>query len=856
MENKSKKSKAIIITIIAIIILLIIGYFLFKNKENIFGLETSGNLSKIFSPLDSSSNSKKVIAQAGEDIKKGDSLSASGTNVNNNPIVIKAGNNSDIFGFANEDILNGEMGEIIINTPGINNFWESISGFLENIFTPPDVSIPSPEIPVITPPEITFGYTPTCSDEKDNDGDNLIDIEDPNCHDANGNYLPLHYSEAISPIIIPIGEGYTPQCSDTIDNDTDTTIDEADTNCHNTAGTYLPRHYSEAISPIILPDGGYTPACSDEKDNDGDNLIDIEDPNCLNANGEYLPLHYSEAEMIIIIPPDGTYYPQCSDTKDNDTDTFIDEADPNCHVGGDLENGAYVPRHWSESNSPFSIPDGEEGAPDLIAGGINPMSAIVNTPTRLSSIITNIGDGKTGSNFPAYFAITKTSDSGDTTGTGGGDSVSKSGFKNIIAKIFNKIIPTEKVNAAVTTTSDTNTPGSNTSIELNVTVGSLPAGISSVVYVIHSFDGVGTYSIRACADKSSSTDSGTIIELNEENNCGPWTTFTVTKSLPTGGDSPECSDTIDNDGDSRIDFVDPNCHISGDISGEYVSSHDDEASSPTGGKSSGYQCSDGTDNDKDTKIDEADPNCHLDGDLAKEYIKTHDDERNSPITPVVNECLLIQNNPLTFTDAEKAELAQLLRKFYLIAPTLKTDEDISLVYSEITQYENFTEQLEGLTDECYAQQGLDENCTVYGNCPVFTLSPAKRYGNPWFKPELRGPDPITGMDRIYTDYNQFLETKEAVIDCKLVSGYYTGTTSKYESEGFPIPSVAGGQDCSKWNPVPSCSNQSDVRKDFIDPTFDAPTDLNDPLNIALLKAGCKWNPGTNFDKVEYLLNIW
>jgi hypothetical protein len=60
MESNPKKSKAFIITFIAVLLLLIMGYFLFKNSEQIFGTKNSANINKIFAPLLGSSKSKDV----------------------------------------------------------------------------------------------------------------------------------------------------------------------------------------------------------------------------------------------------------------------------------------------------------------------------------------------------------------------------------------------------------------------------------------------------------------------------------------------------------------------------------------------------------------------------------------------------------------------------------------------------------------------------------------------------------------------------------------------------------------------------------------------------------------------------
>jgi hypothetical protein len=154
MENNNpKKSKAFIITFIIILILLILGYYLFSNKDKIFGTGGSLSASKVFSPLLGSSkntdvkvvddktdsvnvtptvvpkltgviitdeNGNKIIqSEAGEILKKGDVLYISGFNANKNPIVMKAiakdKKKSLVFGVAGEDMLRGVLGNVIIS---------------------------------------------------------------------------------------------------------------------------------------------------------------------------------------------------------------------------------------------------------------------------------------------------------------------------------------------------------------------------------------------------------------------------------------------------------------------------------------------------------------------------------------------------------------------------------------------------------------------------------------------------------------------------------------------------------------------------------------------------------------------
>lgn len=84
---------------------------------------------------------------------------------------------------------------------------------------------------------------------------------------------------------------------------------------------------------------------------------------------------------------------------------------------------------------------------------------------------------------------------------------------------------------------------------------------------------------------------------------------------------PQCSDTIDNDGDGVIDAADPGCHSDNDASNpaSYNPNDDDETDRRSGGgttgsgSETGVECADNRDNDGDGVIDERDPGCHTDG---------------------------------------------------------------------------------------------------------------------------------------------------------------------------------------------------------------------------------------------------
>ena len=303
---------------------------------------------------------------------------------------------------------------------------------------------------------------------------------------------------------------------------------------------------------------------------------------------------------------------------------------------------------------------------------------------------------------------------------------------------------------------------SEKSIHLTTTASAVSAESTVIATVKYKFTSIGNYYIRACADKSSLADEGVIQEAYEDNNCGEWTTFTVTNVLPNTGNRPACSDEKDNDGDGLIDSSDPSCHKGGDLNLEYLPEYTSESrtasecndtlDNDTDGlidiedpichfnsdinevylpeynseSQSSYVCNDTLDNDKDGKIDILDPNCHIDGILKNEYKPTHDSESESPEGP--NICIGIEQNPITFTEEEQQKLDELLRKFYLISPNLKSETDIALIYGEINNQQNFINQIDTMIKECYAQ--VDQN-------PNYT-GPTARYGNPWFHYNNRG----------------------------------------------------------------------------------------------------------------------
>jgi len=128
-----------------------------------------------------------------------------------------------------------------------------------------------------------------CADGADNDGDGLVDSQDPGCA-LNGDL------EFPDPVLAA--------CSDRADNDSDGLIDLDDPGCDAADDD------DETNAEV--------PACRDGIDNDGDGLIDFpHDPGCA------VSLQDSEADDC----PDGAGCPVCANGMDDDGDGTADYPD-------------------------------------------------------------------------------------------------------------------------------------------------------------------------------------------------------------------------------------------------------------------------------------------------------------------------------------------------------------------------------------------------------------------------------------------------------------------------------------------------------------------------------------------------
>jgi hypothetical protein len=177
-----------------------------------------------------------------------------------------------------------------------------------------------------------------CSDGADNDGDGLVDSEDPGC-ELNGDL------EAPDPVLAA--------CEDRVDNDGDGLVDLDDPGCQ------APSDDNEENDVV--------PACRDGVDNDSDGLIDFpNDPGCS------VSLQDSEEDDC----PSGANCPSCANAIDDDGDGTADYPDDlGCNGASDDDETSAAPPVCSGELPPImlgvpiteSLNDG--GNNDLISQG-------------------------------------------------------------------------------------------------------------------------------------------------------------------------------------------------------------------------------------------------------------------------------------------------------------------------------------------------------------------------------------------------------------------------------------------------------------------------------------------------------
>ena len=128
---------------------------------------------------------------------------------------------------------------------------------------------------------------------------------------------------------------------------------------------------------------------------------------------------------------------------------------------------------------------------DLIAIAPNPTIATSGVSTNLSSIIENQGELSTVTSFSNFFQVS--------------------------TRNPNDVSPNVPVNTYITDLAA-------------VSMQALAVGASAITTQSYDFKTVGTYYVRACADQvgfNNQNDPLSIVESNEDNNCGVWTGIVI-----------------------------------------------------------------------------------------------------------------------------------------------------------------------------------------------------------------------------------------------------------------------------------------------------------------------------------------
>ncbi len=206
-----------------------------------------------------------------------------------------------------------------------------------------------------------IGGLPPCANQYDDDGNGLIDLEDPTCRGD-----PDH-----------IWEGPFSDCDDHIDNDGDGLVDLEEATCEEN----LP--YFEDGYPTIIVDSD----CEDGVDNDGDGYTDMDDPQCVIVGSGVEDGEWNW--MIWTLGP-------CNNSVDDDADGLVDDEDPACAVHPVTGLGGTLPNSLFKFESVPPCLDGLDNDGDLLVDDFDPQCL---HPLTASEAVTcadgydNDGDG-------------------------------------------------------------------------------------------------------------------------------------------------------------------------------------------------------------------------------------------------------------------------------------------------------------------------------------------------------------------------------------------------------------------------------------------------------------------------------
>ncbi len=706
MERNPKKSKALIITLVVILLFGILMYYLF-TRSSFFGIKSNIDTQKFNPSLGTSKNKKLNPVGEGTDntsttggANGGAGTTTDTTNTNTatngatnsnqnatapvqNPLPSPSNAGSpNIPGIAFINPCSTSSVTIFgitqtVNSSGASCGGTTVSGGGTGVGGGVGGSGSGGGAGKYTPAPLPPNFVPACSDTVDNDGDKLIDILDPGCHNDLEVYteIPVEVPVPTTPVItLPGGKKSgpiiptIPNCTDGIDNDKDGLLDTFDPDCHinsdiimpfdptlseNGTHPFLPptvpmmpnpllklTKYPTKISknpgmvmivnydtymPLKTSELDFITACNDGIDNDGDGLIDPQDPGChidLNPNNQNSYDPNKESELNVI--------PACTDGIDNDKDKLIDSKDPGCHMDLNAKNiKSYDPNKMSELNVLPECADRKDNDGDKLVDGTDPECHKDGNAKNLKSFDPTLREA--GYNFPKPTpGLPDCADGKDNDGDG--------------------LI-------------DTKDPG------------------------CYDRNAIGGISSMGVYDKN----------RHEQDN-----QFNI---------AYECSDTFDNDGDKLIDIKDPECHSDGVVNIATTSFYCEEAPSVFGtGVTTAPQLiylGDASDPTAKPKGAPTDNSCKKNkngtsitfkktetGPNKATYIKTNTEAR-IPVTSGLNvtqQPAVVQNQcvgfQLEFTDDEKKQLADLTSQFYRLSWKIKTQADVTNEIDQKKQFDN------------------------------------------------------------------------------------------------------------------------------------------------------------------------
>ncbi len=655
MEQNPKRTKALIITFIVALGLLMGVYYLFFSGNAPFSTKSGGTAKSFFPFLGTSKNKDLNTIQNGE---SGPVLTGGETTTDTSGTGMLAGGQSNGTSggtSTNDQITGGDT----TTTDGTSTGQGTNTGGITTPLT-------------------------QCADGIDNDGNGVLDADDASCHTDNNiadTYTPektLEFTIPTKNFPIPTST-FIPQCSDKKDNDGDGKIDTQDPGCHtdnDIAKPYDKNRVTEfsldstkgkidacVVSSGTIPSTGGTipvptgpiviPQCSDGIDNNNDGPFDIQDPGChsdLNPNNG---LSYNPQKVLEMITAPSI--PQCSDGLDNDGNGLRDAQDPTCFIvpadpksynpmlspeGKGFSNGVPVPvpatttGTTTTTGSGTTTTGGVFGPATTTTGGTG-TSGTTNGGSTAGSTVGGGAVGGTVGGGAGGAIITQCSDGLDNDLDGKADALDpgchsdknpqnngQNGTPNTYDPKINLEIIAKKEQkslfAGLWQSLKENTAGNKVLSKIVLAVNTPTATLQVAGSPAGTLTGVPTL-----ATPLSTTTGSTVITSTAVNSGVPIQTLSGIQTLPLtmfgiypGQQLPLTPDQLSAYLDSlgaNKQVVDSNGIICPDTKNNPVIT----------------QCSDGKDNDGDKKIDAQDPGCHFDLNArnTKSYTPTKNDEK-------------------------------------------------------------------------------------------------------------------------------------------------------------------------------------------------------------------------------------